>query len=170
MDAKGRVTAGAPLAASDLPAHTHVAGDIVSGAFGVNRGGTGLTTIAANKLLYSPSQDTFAELSVGSGLSLAAGVISLGTHTHAATDIVSGSLALARGGSGADLSATGPGFLRQASAGAAVSVAALSSGDVTGALGYTPANKAGDTFTGALHVGGDQAFVECGPYRRSRPP
>jgi len=165
VDAKGRVTAGASLAASDLPAHGHVAGDIVSGAFGVNRGGTGLTTVAANKLLYSPSPDTLAELSVGSGLSLAAGVISLGTHTHAATDIVSGSLALARGGSGADLSATGPGFLRQASAGAAVTVAALSSGDVTGALGYTPANKAGDTFTGALHVGGDQAFVECGPYQ-----
>ncbi len=165
VDAKGRVTAGASLAASDLPTHTHVAGDIVSGAFGVNRGGTGLTTVAANKLLYSPSPDTLAELSVGSGLSLAAGVISLGTHTHAATDIVSGSLPLARGGSGADLSATGPGFLRQASAGAAVSVAALSSGDVTGALGYTPANKAGDTFTGALHVAGDQAFVECGPYQ-----
>ena len=165
VDAKGRVTAGASLAASDLPTHTHVAGDIVSGAFGVNRGGTGLTTVAANKLLYSPSQDTLAELSVGSGLSLAAGVISLGTHTHAATDIVSGSLALARGGSGADLSATGPGLLRQASAGAVVTVAALSSGDVTGALGYTPANKAGDTFTGALHVGGDQAFVECGPYQ-----
>jgi hypothetical protein len=165
VDAKGRVSAGASLAASDLPAHSHVAGDIVSGAFGVSRGGTGLTTVAANKLLYSPSPDTFAELSVGSGLSLAAGVISLGTHTHAATDIVSGSLALAQGGSGADLSATGPGFLRQASAGAAVTVALLSSGEVTGALGYTPANKAGDTFTGALHVNGDQAFVECGPYQ-----
>jgi hypothetical protein len=165
VDAKGRVTAGASLTASDLPTHTHVAGDIESGAFGVNRGGTGLTTVAANKLLYSPSPDAFAELSVGSGLSLAAGAISLGTHTHAATDIVSGSLALARGGTGADLSATGPGFLRQASAGATVTVAELSSGDVTGALGYTPANKAGDTFTGALHVAGDQAFVECGPYQ-----
>jgi len=165
VDAKGRVTAGASLTASDVPSHSHVAGDIVSGAFGVNRGGTGLTTVAANKLLYSPSQDTLGELTVGSGLSLAAGVISLGTHTHAATDIVSGSLALARGGSGADLSATGPGLLRQASAGAAVTVAALSSGDVTGALNYTPANKAGDTFTGALHIGGDQAFVECGPYQ-----
>ncbi len=114
---------------------------------------------------FSPSPDTLAELSVGSGLSLAAGVSSLGSHTHAATDIVSGSLALARSGFGADLSATGPGFLRQASAGAAVTVAALSSGDVTGALGYTPANRAGETFTGPLHVGGDQAFVECSPYQ-----
>jgi hypothetical protein len=44
-------------------------------------------------------------------------------------------------------------------------VAALSSEDVSGALGYTPANKAGDTFTGPLHVNDDQAFIECGPYQ-----
>jgi hypothetical protein len=31
VDAKGRVTAGANLAAADLPGHTHAAGDIVSG-------------------------------------------------------------------------------------------------------------------------------------------
>ncbi len=193
VDAKGRVTAGAPLSGSDLPAHQHVAGDIVSGAFGVPRGGTGLTTIAANKLLYSPAQDTLAELSVGSGLSLAGGVLALeshshaesdvaglvtdlgmrplkgpgfapsrtavinssgaidaavgnggdcmlvdgssaakadASHTHSASDIVSGALALARGGTGADLSSSGPGFLRQTGAGAAVTVAALQAGDL----------------------------------------
>lgn len=64
MDAKGRVTAGARLAAGDLP-----------------------------------------------------------VHTHAATDIVSGILPLARGGTATNLSATGPGFLKQASAGANVTVA-----------------------------------------------
>lgn len=188
VDAKGRVTAGAPLSGSDLPAHQHVAGEIVSGVFGVSRGGTGLTTIAANKLFYSPAQDTLAELSIGSGLSLAAGVLSLGSHSHAesdvtglvsdlvarplkglgfspsraavinssgaidgalgnagdcvlvdgtsaakanashthpATDVVSGTLALARGGTGADLSASGPGFLRQNAAGNAVTVGAI---------------------------------------------
>jgi len=87
VDAKGRVTGGAALAGSDLPAHQHVASDIVSGAFGVPRGGTGLTTIAANKLLYSPAQDTLAELTIGSGLSLAAGVLALGSHSHAQTDV-----------------------------------------------------------------------------------
>jgi len=66
VDAKGRVTAGAALSGSDLPAHQHVAGDITSGA-----------------------------------------------------------LALARGGTGANLSATGPGFLRQEEAGSAVSVDAI---------------------------------------------
>jgi len=193
VDAKGRVTGGAPLAGSDLPAHQHVATDIVSGAFGVPRGGTGLTTIAANKLLYSPAQDTLAELTIGPGLSLAGGVLSLGSHSHAesdvaglvtdlsmrplkgpgfapsraavinssgaidaavgnggdcvlvdgtsaakadashthvGTDIVSGALALARGGTGADLSASGPGFLRQMSAGAGVTVAALQASDL----------------------------------------
>lgn len=193
VDAKGRVTTGAPLASSDLPAHQHIASDIVSGAFGVPRGGTGLTTIAANRLLYSPAQDKLAELTIGPGLSLAAGVLALGnhnhaesdvaglvtdlamrplkgpgfapsraavinssgaidaavgnggdcvlvdgtsaakadaSHTHVATDIVSGALALARGGTGADLSASGPGFLRQTSAGAAVTVAALQASDL----------------------------------------
>ncbi len=193
VDVKGRVTAGAPLSASDLPAHQHIASDIVSGAFGVPRGGTGLTTIAANRLLYSPAQDTLAELSIGSGLSLAAGVLALGnhnhaesdvaglvtdlamrplkgpgfapsraavinssgaidaavgnggdcvlvdgssaakadaSHTHVATDIISGALVLACGGTGADLSASGPGFLRQTSAGAAVTVAALQASDL----------------------------------------
>jgi hypothetical protein len=48
---------------------------------------TGLTTIAANKLLYSPSQDTLAELSIGSGLSLAGGILSLSSHSHAESDV-----------------------------------------------------------------------------------
>ncbi|MBI4910623.1 MAG: hypothetical protein HY820_43825, partial [Acidobacteria bacterium] len=193
VDAKGRVTAGASLDASDLPAHTHVAGNIASGAFGVPRGGTGLTTIAANKLLYSPSQDTLAELTIGTGLSLAGGLLALGSHghtetdvtglvsdlaarplkglgfapsraavinssggidgalgnpgdcvlvdgtssakansshTHAVTDVVSGALSLARGGTGADLSASGPGVLRQDAAGNAVTVGAIGLADL----------------------------------------
>src|SRR5450432_3514033 len=51
-------------------------------------------------------------------------------HCHAAGDIFSGSLALARGGAAADLSAARPGFLKQASADAAVTVAALVAGDL----------------------------------------
>lgn len=192
VDAKGRVTAGTSLSGSDLPTHQHFASDIVSGAFGVPRGGTGLTTIAANKLLYSPSENTLAELSIGSGLSLAAGMLSLGSHSHAESDVAGlvtdlamrplkglalrlpaqpsstprerstprlgmlviacwwtaplrprptrairtphrtsfPALAVARGGTGADLSASGPGFLKQASAGAAVTVSALEASDL----------------------------------------
>ena len=43
VDQKGRVTAGAALVAGDLPAHTHVAGDIVSGSlpFSIQNNGDG---------------------------------------------------------------------------------------------------------------------------------
>ncbi len=44
------------------------------------------------------------------------------TPTIAATDLSSGQVALARGGTAADLSATGPGYLRQKTAGAGVTV------------------------------------------------
>jgi hypothetical protein len=58
------------------------------------------------------------------------------SHTHAASDIVSGQLALARGGTHADLSATGGGVLKQVTVGADVTVGAvtdaeLSTSDVT---------------------------------------
>ena len=56
-----------------------------------------------------------------------------GTHTHAAADIISGLLALARGGSGADLSAAGPGYVKQASLGAALTVAAILAADLPAA-------------------------------------
>lgn len=54
------------------------------------------------------------------------------SHTHAATDITSGQLGLARGGTGADLSATGGTgqVLKQSTAGGAVSVGALGAGDM----------------------------------------
>jgi hypothetical protein len=44
------------------------------------------------------------------------------SHNHAASAITSGQLALARGGTNADLSATGPGDLQQAAASAAVTI------------------------------------------------
>lgn len=47
-----------------------------------------------------------------------------------ASIITSGQLALARGGTGADLSGTGAGFLKQATTGANVTVATLASGDI----------------------------------------
>ncbi|MCW5869379.1 MAG: tail fiber protein, partial [Candidatus Eremiobacteraeota bacterium] len=54
------------------------------------------------------------------------------SHPHAAADITSGQMALARGGTGADLSATGGAgqVLKQSSAGGAVSVGALAAGDM----------------------------------------
>lgn len=68
--------------------------------------------------------------------------VSLSGHTHTASDIASGQLGLVRGGTGADLSGTGPGFLKQATTGAGVTVAAIADSDVNTALGYTAANAA----------------------------
>ena len=58
------------------------------------------------------------------------------SHTHAASDINSGQLALAQGGTAANLSATGGTgqFLKQSSAGAAVTVAALTATDMPGGI------------------------------------
>ena len=54
------------------------------------------------------------------------------SHNHAASDINSGQLALARGGTNADLSATGGSgqVLKQSSAGASITVAALAASDI----------------------------------------
>lgn len=52
------------------------------------------------------------------------------SHNHAASDITSGQIALARGGTGADLSATGAGYLKQASTGANVTVGAIAASDL----------------------------------------
>jgi len=53
VDAKGRATAGAALVAGDIPAHTHVATDIVSGAlpFTVQKAGTAIGTRRALNLI-----------------------------------------------------------------------------------------------------------------------
>lgn len=67
------------------------------------------------------------------GLLLGYVITTPGTHTHAAADIISGLLALARGGSGADLSATGPGYAKQLSLGAALSIGAILAADLPAA-------------------------------------
>ncbi|MCX6107968.1 MAG: hypothetical protein NTY08_19230, partial [Proteobacteria bacterium] len=69
--------------------------------------------------------------------------------------ITSGTLAVANGGTGANLSSTGGTgqYLKQATSGGSVTVGAIAASDITSSLGYTPLNKAGDTLTGALNLG-----------------
>lgn len=52
------------------------------------------------------------------------------SHTHPASEITAGQLALIRGGTGADLSGTGPGYLKQATTGAALTVGAIAAADL----------------------------------------
>lgn len=103
---------------------------------------------------------------------LGAVITAPGTHSHAATDITSGILALARGGTGASLAATGPGYLKQTSLGAVVSVAAILAADLPAAtesaqgaveLATTAEAAAGADTTRAITAAGLAAAV----YRKS---
>ena len=74
-------------------------------------------------------------------------------HNQAASTITSGQLALARGGTGADLSATGPGYLKQGTAGATATVVAdIPYGDLTYS-GLTVGTVLRATATGAAAFG-----------------
>ncbi|MFP5519911.1 MAG: hypothetical protein ACLGGX_08405 [Bdellovibrionia bacterium] len=124
-------------------------GAISLGTVGVANGGTGLTALGtANQLLGVNSGATAAEYKTLNGttnqlnVTHAAGAITLSTPQ----DIHSGASPTFAG-----LTLTGfSGFVRATSG--ALSASALSSSDVTTALGYTPVNKAGDTMTGTLNL------------------
>lgn len=110
------------------------AGGVAVGSGG--GGGGAPTNLTYLVLTASTSLSAERVLTIGSGLSSTDGgaggnfSIALATHTHSASEIQSGTLALARGGLAADISATGPGFLRQTSAGAAVSIGSISAADL----------------------------------------
>jgi len=82
---------------------------------------------------------------------------------------VSGTLPVARGGTGTNLSATGGTgqYLKQTTTGGVVTVGAIPAGDITQSLGYTPLNKAGDTLAGAMSAGSynltDLGHVQMAP-------
>ena len=111
VDAKGRVTAGANLAAGDLPGHTHTASDIVSGELPhkVQKDGTDVGTRRALNLVQ------------GTRVSLAAA-------DDPTNDRVS-----------VTISASPP-----------------EAGEITNALGYVPADRAGEHFAGP---------IDCGPHQ-----
>ncbi len=111
VDAKGRVTSGANLAAGDLPAHTHTATDIVSG-----------------ELPHKVQKDG-ADVGTRGALNLVQGTrVSLAAADDPANDRVS-----------VTISASPP-----------------EAGEITNALGYVPANRAREHFTGP---------IDCGPHQ-----
>ncbi len=139
-----------PLKMKAGHAHQMEATDTV----GVANGGTGLATVAADTMLYASGLDTLATtpltaagrallddadaaaqrttLGLGTAATSSTGDFAAASHAHASADIVSGQLALARGGTASDLSATGGTgqFLRQSSAGAAITVSAIAHADL----------------------------------------
>jgi len=133
-----------------------------------NTTGTGVLSIAVAGTDYSAPGHTHAESDVTnlvSDLALKAALV----HTHSAAQISSGQLALARGGTGADLSATGPGYVKQASAGAVFTVGAIAQVDVpafTGATAISAGTKGGVPAPAA----GDQNKVLFGNATWGTPP
>jgi hypothetical protein len=111
VDAKGRVTLGADLAAADLPEHTHTASDIVSGE------------------LPHKVQHNGADVGSRRALNLVEGArVTLDAADDPANDRVS----------------------------VVVNAAPPVAGEITNALGYVPADVAGDHFTGP---------IDCGPHQ-----
>lgn len=89
------------------------------------RGGTAQTTYATGDTLYASASNTLSKLAAGTNGTFKKMVAGIPAWAAiAASDIASGILALVRGGTGADLSGTGPGFVKQATSGAVLSVTA----------------------------------------------
>jgi len=87
VDAKGRVTAGALLAAADLPAHSHTASDIVSGSlpFTVQSNGAAVGTRRALNLIEGAGIGlTLLDEPASDRVNV---TVALGTHTHAEGDV-----------------------------------------------------------------------------------
>ncbi len=90
VDAKGRVTAGAQLAAADLPAHTHYASDIVSGSlpFKIQKTGADVGTRHALNLIEGANIGvTVADDAANDRVNVTVALASVPAHTHAEADV-----------------------------------------------------------------------------------
>jgi hypothetical protein len=116
---------------------TFLRGDLTWSTTG---GGGGGAPTDASYLVIATNTNLSQEraIVIGTGLSSTDGgangnlTIALASHTHAAGDIQSGTLALARGGLAADISTTGgtAQFLKQSTAGGAITVATIAATEV----------------------------------------
>jgi hypothetical protein len=128
--------AGEPIWDTDSSA-LYIGDGASAGGVAVGSGSGGApTNLSYLVLTASTSLSAERVLTIGSGLSSTDGgaggnlTIALAAHTHSASEIQAGTLALARGGLAADISGAGPGFLRQTSSGSPVSVGTLAATDL----------------------------------------
>lgn len=98
-------------------AHTHPTADVTSGSFSVARGGTGLNTVAVGSFLSGNGTSALVPRTTAEVLADIGAAAS--THNHAASDINTGTLAVARGGTGV-ASVTSGSYLRGAGTSALV--------------------------------------------------
>ena len=89
-------------------AHTHAASDITSGILPIVRGGTGFSTYSSNVFLRSNGLGTALEERTAAQVLSDIGAAS-SSHVHSTSDITSGTLAIARGGTNSTATPTGGG-------------------------------------------------------------
>jgi hypothetical protein len=90
VDSWGRATAGAQIAAGDLPTHTHVAADIVSGSlpFSIQNNGAAVGTRRALNLIQGANIGlTFLDVPASDRVNVTIALASVPGHTHAEADI-----------------------------------------------------------------------------------
>ena len=90
VDAWGRATAGAQIAAGDLPTHTHVAADIVSGSlpFSIQNNGAAVGTRRALNLIQGANIGlTFLDVPASDRVNVTVALASVPGHTHPEADV-----------------------------------------------------------------------------------
>jgi hypothetical protein len=90
VDVWGRATAGTTLAAGDLPAHTHTASDIVSGAlpFAIQNNGAAVGTRRALNLIQGANIGlTFLDVPASDRVNVTVALASVPAHVHAEADV-----------------------------------------------------------------------------------
>ena len=173
VDTKGRVTTGAALVASDLPVHS--AALITSGTLTVPNGGTGATTFTTNGVLLGNGAGAVNASGTGNAAQIlripnAGGAPAFGALDVSQAAAVTGTLAVANGGTGVTTGAANLMFATPSGSSGAPSLRALTATDLpvhsaaliaSGTLGVanggtgtvaTPTN-------GQLHIGNGSGFT-----------
>lgn len=159
VDAKGRVTAGALLAAADLPAHTHVAADIVSGAmpFRVQKAGTDVGTRRGLNLIEGSNIGlTCLEVPASDRVDVTIALESVPAHTHAESDVTS--LAADLAGKAASVHTHVSSEITDATTSATASTVVTRDSSGGASFAYAAANNLWAYLDSHLNS------VECGPF------
>ncbi len=119
-----------------------IAATVLTGILGLAHGGTNVDLSASGSSTAILAQDASHVISARS-------LVAADIPNLAASKITSGQLALAQGGTNADLSATGGAhqFLKQSSSGAAITVGTIAAGDLPAGVVSSPLTTKGDLWT-----------------------
>ncbi|MCZ2152963.1 MAG: hypothetical protein LC114_03510 [Bryobacterales bacterium] len=159
VDAKGRVTAGALLSAADLPSHTHVAFDIVSGSlpFTIQNAGAAVGTRRALNLIQGSNIGlTFLDVPASDRVDVTVALASVPAHTHAQSDVTG--LAADLAGKAASVHTHISSEITDATANATASTVVARDSSGGSSFAYAAANNLWAYLDSHLNS------VECGPF------